>query len=103
MTNTITISFLLELRGYFCSGRYINNENTMHESACRYRHTHCPLESSYLLLSIIFAVPRMYTCNIIFVQLYLFVPYCSYSKIGKNMGTLGKLSTYKKETIDIFN
>ena len=31
MTNTITTSFLLELSGFFCSCRYINNENTMHE------------------------------------------------------------------------
>ena len=26
-----------------------------------------------------------------------FIPYHSFSKIGKNMGTLGKLSTYEKK------
>ena len=35
MTNTIAISFLSELR-------YINNENTIYENACRYRQVQCP-------------------------------------------------------------
>ena len=34
MTNTITINFMSELRGYFWSCRYINNENTMYFGFC---------------------------------------------------------------------
>ena len=103
MTNTITIRFLSELRGYFCSFRYINNENRMYESACCYRQAQCLRESSYLILSIIFGVPHMY--NITFAtrkskasHFSINVPFCSFrsnSKIGKNIGTLAQLSTYK--------
>ena len=35
MTNTITINFMSELRGYFWSSRYIDNENTIYSELAK--------------------------------------------------------------------